>query len=287
MAINKKSLSTKVTVIFPDIHLASASKEGIKPVDRHDPKALSVAFQLVKDIQPDRIVTIGDFLHLGQISSFQRKRDMLGKAPSEDGEVISVTIDRDMELGNICLDQIQSLCKKTKEYDFLQGNHELLLDYSRRMSYYAPYVNSSWYVQEALNLKERGIGYTRYERLNESKNWITEGKLHICHGFFSGANHLDAHFKMFQAPVVYGHTHTYACKNFTSVSSISAAWTIGTLSTKYASYIRSASSQWQQGLTVVYTRPDGKFNLYFINILDGTAAWNGKLYMAKKLPGLE
>lgn len=286
MSLTKRKSSTKVTVILPDVHLSATSRDGIRPIDRHDSEALSVAFQIIKDIQPDRIVQLGDLLHFGQISGFARKKDMLGKAPSEDGETISVTIERDIELANIFWDTVQSL-SKAKEYDFLQGNHDLILDKARQMNLYAPYVNKSWYLQEALHLKDRGINYTKYERFNGSKNWITEGKLNICHGFYSGGNHLDAHFRMFQSNVCYGHLHSYGAKSFASVDSIKGAWCIGTLSTKYASYVRSAASAWRQGCALVYSQPNGKFNLYFIDIVGGHAVWAGKIYTAKRLVGLQ
>lgn len=286
MGTIKRKASTKITVILPDVHLQARSKDGIAPMDRHDPAAISVAFQIIQDIKPDTVIQLGDLLHLGYISGFQRKKDMLGKAPSEDGETINLTVGRDMELGNIFWDHLQKVAKGADDFHQLEGNHEEILRVARNMSLYSPYVDNQWYPEKALNLQDRGVKWTPYQRYGGSKNWVEVGKLWVIHGQYASANHAKKHHDAWGHSLAYGHLHTYESHSFQSVDSLNGTWCLGCLCTPTASYHRGRNNAWREGVGIVYTLPNGKFNVYFVDIIKGQAVWNGKLYTSKRLPGL-
>lgn len=282
-----RGLSTRVEVILPDVHMSSADKFGVKPIDRHDPAALSVAFQIMEDLKPDGVTQIGDLLHLAQISSFQRRKDMLGTVPSEDGETIDATVRRDMDLGNIFWDTVQRKVPKKADLREMEGNHEELLRVSRNMASYRPYVDKNWYVEEALNLKERGIKWIPYQRYGESKNWVElSPKLWVIHGQYVAKDHARKHHDAWGHNLIYGHLHTFEAHSYQSIDTLNGVWTVGCLCTPTASYHRGRLNAWRQGMAVVYIQPSGKFNVYFIDIIKGQAVWNGKVYSAKNLPGL-
>ncbi len=285
MPTEKRKTSTRVSVIFPDIHLQDRSENGIAPMDRHDPAALSVALQIAEDVKPDEAVQLGDLLHLSYISGFQRKKDQLGKAPSEDGETINLTVAKDMVLGNIFWDYLQKATKGADSYYQLEGNHEEIMRVARNMNTYAPYVSSDWYVDKALHLKERGIKWIPYQRYDGSKNWVDLGKVKVIHGQYTSANHLTKHHEIYDN-VIYGHLHSYSATSFKNLYTVSGAWCIGCLCSPNASYMRGRVSGWTEGVTVVYHQPNGRFSVFFIPIIDGSAIWNGKTYTAKRLPGL-
>src|SRR5207245_2168688 len=98
------------------------------------------------------------------------------------------------ELANVFWDTVQERIK-AKEYDQLEGNHDNIIAQARQMNSYSPYVSNSWYVDKALGLKKRGVSWTNYQRFGGSKNWVEEGKVKICHGFYSSGNHLDKHYQ--------------------------------------------------------------------------------------------
>ena len=286
---NDRKFSTKVLFGFPDIHFTAENENGVKAIDRHDPKALSVAFQLLEDIQPDVCGQIGDMLHLAYLSGFQVKKDQDGRVPSENGETMEACLDRDNILANRFWDKTQGLCPKHTEFFQEEGNHEEILRNCRNMRRYSGVKNlQDWYPERAWRLKERGIQWIPYQRYGEgAKNWYQFGKVKIIHGQYANMNHIKKHHESWGCNLIYGHMHTIQETTFISADSQMMVATAGCLSTPYASYHRGRNNAWQQAVFVVYLQPNGLFHYYPIRIVNGTAVWNGKTYFAKPLKGFE
>lgn len=274
----KKSFSTKRIVIFPDIHFAH-SVNGIKAQDRHDPKAVSVALQILNAVKPDMFIQLGDLGHFAYISHWNQNKDLFGKASSEDGESIQMTLREDTELINRFWDRI-----KAPEIVSMEGNHEQIVRVTRNMNKYAPLVNNDWYLEKAWRLKERGIRWVPYERYGEgSKNWVDVGpNLKVLHGQYVGKSALAQHYTHWDCNLIIGHLHWIAEQSFPSLNNHKMVKSIGCLATKYASYHRGRNNAWGQAISVVYLKPDGIFHENTIRVFNGEAVYNGKVYRAKK-----
>ena len=284
------SYSTLVVVASPDKHFASSSKDGIKPTDRHDPAALSVFLQVLADIKPDIHVDLGDLAHFGYISHYQFEKGQFGRVPSQDGETIALSVADDNALINRWLDKLQGACRKDTKFHQLEGNHEEILRVGRNKEAYRPFVNSEWYPEKAWRLQERGIKWTPYQRYDQSPNPLNSvkiGKVRLIHGHYATANHLEKHWRSWGCSLIYGHMHTVEEKTFPTLEAQQVVKTIGCLCSKTASYHRGRNNAWAQAFSVIYIQPNGLFHESTVRIINGNAVWNGKVYHAKKMPGIE
>jgi hypothetical protein len=271
------------------MHFAFVPPGSPKPIDRHDPKAISVAMQILADIRPDSFGQVGDLAHLGYLSHWAVGRDMQGKVPAQDGESVAMNIENDNNGINRWLEQTEKILPKKCEKYQLEGTHEEILRNSRQMNKFQGWVTKDWYPEKAWRLAERGIKWVPYQTYNAGagKNWVDCGRLKIVHGHYAASNHMKKHFEDHGGSVGYGHMHTVSQDTYKHGLNPATVFTFGCLCTKEASYHRGRNNAWAQAMLVIYVQPNGKFNHSIIHIIDGQAMWNGKLYSAKPLKGLE
>jgi len=68
------SRDTKVAVILPDPQIGYRFDPKAGALDPfHDENAMNIALQIIQDIQPDKIVNLGDFLDLPQYSKYPQE----------------------------------------------------------------------------------------------------------------------------------------------------------------------------------------------------------------------
>ena len=252
-------------------------------MDRHDPKALSVVLQVLKDIRPDNYIDIGDLAHLAYLSHWNVDRDQQGRSVSENGDSIAMNLKDDHALINVWLDKVQAACRKDTRYYQLEGNHEEILRVLRNMRKTDGYDKTQFYPEKQWELEERGIKWVPYQRYGDSqKNWVEIGPhLKVIHGQYAALNHLRKHWENWQTNLIYGHLHTRETKDFSHPKFSTTVQTIGCLCGKTASYHRGRNNAWSQGFSVVHLYPDGRFLDEFVRILNGRAYYNGKTYYAK------
>jgi hypothetical protein len=280
--------SVITAVISPDKHFAHAVN-GVKPMDRHDPAALSILLQIMNEIKPDIYIDLGDMVHLAYLSHWNQGRDLWGKSVSEDGETVPMLLKDDNALIGVWLDHVMKACRKDTKYYQLEGNHEEIMRVSRNMNKYAPLVNNSWYPEKAWDLAERKMEFIPYQRYGPNgKNYVQLGKyLKVIHGHYASTNHLAKHWLHWQTNLIYGHMHTIESKAFPNLHNHTNVQTIGCLCTPTASYHRGRNNAWGQAFSVVYLMPDGQFHDVLVRIINGKAIWNGKIYYAKSIKGIE
>jgi len=227
-------------------------------MDRHDPGALSIMLQVIKDIQPDEHIDLGDLWHGSYLSHWQVGRDMQGRSVDDIGETMLMNIQEDNNLINRWYDLLQRAMPKKAEFWQLEGNHEEILRVSRNMNRYQGYVTNDWYPQKSWRLEERGVKWVDYQRYGEKKNWVDIGKhLKVLHGHYVGTNHLAKHFQHWQCNLRYGHIHTIEEKSFPSLGAHKSVKSLGCLCTPTASYHRGRIAAWGQGFGVIYLHPGG------------------------------
>jgi hypothetical protein len=284
----------EVDVIIPDMHL-SPNMDGMVSIDGHDIDAVSIAVQIVADLKPKRVVQLGDMIDFGAISPFAKNSDMLGTIKSDDGRSFRATMNDYFRLGNRFLD-ILNEASKDSEIVLLEGNHERWLTTSANSHIYKPF-SGDWNIIERLSLDERKIDWYPYggqthvfrggKRIPKD-NYYKLGKLSIAHGVYTGRTALHRHYnEIFRSSFIIGHLHAYMMQSFSYAREYHIGCCAGTLSKTTPSYLKGMANSWHQAIVVVYVHENGDFFLNPVQIVNGKASFNGKIYTPKPLKGLE
>jgi predicted phosphodiesterase len=252
------SKTIETTVVLADIHIPSEDK-----------KALSCAEKILAYVQPDRIVYLGDVLDLPELAKFNvGKRRILE----------NLRVEKDYEAAQKMLDRHKKLAPNCKEWVFCEGNHEL-----RAKTYLDE--NPEWEglaeVQNGLDLAARGFKWIAYNRV------FKLGKLYLTHAITKDSGHqmprLYAHklADMVGHSLMIGHTHTR--QEFTRVGIMdehdkSMVMSIPCLTQLNPEWAQNGPNSCLQGFAIVYTDKQGNFWHYVINIIDGKAIFNGKVF---------
>jgi hypothetical protein len=275
-------------IATPDKHF-SVTASGMKPIDRHDPAALSVALQIVDVVKPDIYIDLGDLGHFPYLSGFSVKKDLSNRVVTIDGKTASASLKLDHEIINHWHDLVRKACRRDTEMVQLEGNHDELLRICSHMEKYAAVADQDcWNAQKAWHLEQRRIKWIPYQRYGDTgKNYYDVGKLRFLHGQYALEQHINKHNKFWPGQnLVYGHMHTVEKKMFPHEKFCISVQTIGCLCTKYASYHRGRNNAWAQGLLEVKVFSDGSFLDNFIHILNGKAMYGGRVYHAKPIKGI-
>lgn len=164
------------TFIIPDVH-----------VPFHDKGAWNLVLKAIRELQPDRVVTLGDFMDAYSVSSFPKtpeRREGLGS---------------EIKAGNVELDRLGEAAGDAKVV-FLEGNHCFRLQ--RYLAEKAPELFDLVEISALLNIKKRGWTFVPY------RNHITFGKVAYSHDIgFSGKNAVAQNLDSFGGNIVTGHTH--------------------------------------------------------------------------------
>lgn len=100
----------KTAFLLPDVHIGFRRENG-KLIPFHDRKAVGCALELIRDVQPDRVVILGDLLDCADWS------DKFVRDPNE----MNLTQEALNEAARL-LGTIRALCPDA-EMDYLEGNH--------------------------------------------------------------------------------------------------------------------------------------------------------------------
>jgi len=290
-------------VIVPDIQIGFYKKNHeiseLEPI--HDEKAISVAIQLIKDINPKQVVMVGDNLDFAEFGKF------LTAAPFK--QLVQAAIDRATTL---CA-QIREAAPNAK-ISWIAGNHEARMARYIQTNAEAAFgitrgklsaeLREKWPVLSVpylCRMDEYGIDYISgypesYVALNENI-MVIHGHKVTSNGSTTTKYLNDAHVS-----VIYGHIHRteYAYRTRLSKNgprTVMAA-SPGCLcridgavpSTKsgtdeFGRPMLMGAENWQQGLAVVQYQPPGVGNEWFnyepMWIYNGRGFFRGKEYVSK------
>jgi hypothetical protein len=271
----------ETTVIFPDTHIQKRGK------DRHDPIAISVALQITKDLNggrgPDRWIQLGDFMNLESVSPHNKdlKRGAIVDAK---GNLLDGRLEEDYQVADTFLEGVMDATPNAKERIILEGNHDYWLWWYRNFQIPGPLRGSPWLqIPKALNFKERNIRWIPY---GSQSSYYRLGKLDIIHGDYINPYHAAKTISARGRNVIYGHCHEVQVHSITNMNGICRAWAIGCLRTLEAPFMRGRANSWSHAIAIVFTRPNGNFNVFIVDIINGQATWEGKTYTGKHIPGL-
>jgi hypothetical protein len=284
----------KTAVIVPDIQIGYYRLDDGSYEACHDEKAISIALQVIADLQPELIVCVGDNLDFPELGKYRH-------SPAY-AYTTQKSIDRATVLGFELRDAAPSA-----KIIWLAGNHEerlpnFILDNAKAaFGLRKGNTPESWPVMSVPSLCRFDESKIEYKPGYPACDfWINE-KLRVIHGNRVKSNGSTAHIYLNQekVSVIYGHIHRkeIAWKtrlDYDGPRTIMAA-SPGCLarldgavpSTKGGIDLDGrpvpVTEDWQQGLGVVYYQDSGehKFSYENMHIYNGWGMYQGVEYRAK------
>lgn len=252
----------KFVALF-DAHVGYEIDSSRHKVSLHDPKAISVAMQFIKDFQPDHVVLGGDILDCGSVSHHRK-----GQVGQLEGLRLLAEA---KECQKTIIEPIEAQAKGRLIYHI--GNHEKWLD---DVVDQMPALEGVVDVRNLLKLSPR------WEVIPQGKP-SKLGKICFIHGDqISGGEHAaKSSVSSYERNVRMGHQHTFQAYTKTSASDMNGhtGLVIPCLCKKSPRYSGGAPNRWCQGFLYGWVDgPGGMFSDYVAIVTNGKAIINGKLY---------
>lgn len=285
-------LKTETAVILPDpqIGFRLYDDETLEPF--HDDRAMRVALSIAAELNPHRIVNLGDFIDLPAHSKYEQE------------PAFAFTTQQALDRGHKFLGE-QRAAAPDAEIVVIEGNHDRRLHNAIRNNAAASFgirvanAPESWPVMSLPNLLRMDeLGVTYVAGYPAGEYWINDNLVCI-HGrkVRSGGSTAAPVAKDEYVSQIFGHTHRSeeywtTRRDRQGAVEIMAA-TPGCLcridgvvpslkgSTDVYGRVVRAFEDWQQGLAVVTYEPgNGSFDIERVRIRDGRARFRGQLYVA-------
>lgn len=253
-------------LFFTDSHYGKERQQGILR-DVHDPKAHSILLQIARDWKPTHLVNGGDGLDAGCVSHHNASKARLteGMRIEKDATAYRQEV----------LKHLEALSSaKVKHY--LLGNHERFLDD----------------LVDQIPALEGTVSVDKLLRLTE-ENWTVHplgsvitigGKLHMLHGDTIKGGQWPSKWatEAYGRSIMFGHFHTsqrWTKHNALDATDIHRGFAVGCLSRRDPGYGRGAPNRWSQSIALIEEdSKSGQFQVTEIEIVEGKAIYNGKLY---------
>jgi len=287
----KKTNTNKVCVVVPDAQIGYYRDKNNKLVATHDEKAIEIALAIIKDLQPNLVVCVGDNLDFPEFGKYRT-------TPAFQ-QTTQAAIDR----AGLFAAQLRKSAPKAKIV-WLAGNHE-----ERLPNYILDNAFAAYGLHQSNDIKKAPVltvpnlcNFDKYKieylyGYPAGEFWINDN-LKVIHGTKAktNANTAHAYLRDEQVSVLYGHIHrietAYKTRRTAKGSTTTMAASAGCLaridgavpSTRGSKDADgrpiSVAEDWQQGLGVVTYQTTGrhKFSYEVIAISDGWAMFRGKQY---------
>lgn len=299
----RKTKDWQTAVILPDIQMGYYKKSlelnaQLEPI--HDEQALSIALKLIEEMNPDRVVMLGDNLDFAEFGKFLT-------APTFK-QLTQATIDR----ATLLCAQIRAAAPRA-EITWIAGNHEARLSKYVQMNAEAAFgltrgklneeLRENWPVLSVPNLCRMDEFDINYLPGYPESFLVINENLIIRHGdrVTSNGSTTTKYLNDAHKSVIYGHIHRVEVAYRTRISdggprTIMAA-SPGCLcridgavpSTKsgadeFGRPLMQGAENWQQGLAVIQYQPRGVgeewFNYEQMWIYNGRGIFRGVEYVA-------
>jgi UDP-2,3-diacylglucosamine pyrophosphatase LpxH len=285
----------KTAVILPDPQIGYRRDLVTGLLDPfHDEKAMAVALQLIRELQPDVIVNLGDMLDFAEFGKFEQEPAFQ--------MTVQATIDR----------AYQFLCEQkanapSAHVVLIEGNHDrriqkaIVNNLKSAFALTRAQVPDSWEEQlpvlsvpHLLRLDEIGVEYV--SGYPAATYWLND-RLQCIHGHIvrSGGSTAKAVNDNERISTIFGHIHRiemhHKSVNIRGGVRTNLAFSPGCLcridgavpstkgSTDYMGRPIVSYENWQQGIGVVtYVEGDGMFDIESVYIHEGVTIFRGKLY---------
>ena len=246
-------------------------KKYIVSPDKHfpleDKKSIKLLCKAIEAIKPDGYIDLGDTGEWQSVSKWKWKNKTKPNLEYYLPEVM-----QEVEEVNKGMDQIDEALDKAnvKEKHFIQGNHELWLDYFVDSYPYLPQFSC----KNAIKIDERGYKYHR------AGNLLTIGDMTYYHGHnYGGMNHAAAHCRQYKTNIMYGHHHDIQVYSDKSADGKIMAYSIGCLkdmTRESNEFIGGRPINWGQAFAIVTYHGANSF-VEIVEIKNGKAIVGGVL----------
>lgn len=256
----------------------------------HDPMPLSIWFQIIKDVQPTRIIHAGDICDLGNLSSFTKKVNRMGQVLAKDGKWYETPWGKTLQMIETFWKVTADFCPNT-EFHQLEGNHdfwtEVLLD--------DPFLSQ---FRDQIALRGRpiwndlGVKYYPYDGSPKlgMQPWVEVGNTHVMHGYGAGSPSM---MEKEHDNVMYGHIHRFEKSLGTDKTSREyrrEAISIGCMCNLDPKFSTKGGKQngWVHGFGVIYTKGE-KTTKRWVEITQGEILepLHGKFYQSVPLKSID
>ena len=239
-------------VVLSDIH-----------IPYHDPAAVEVAFQIVDDLQPQRIIILGDLIDFYQISSYD----------VDPARATGYQLQSDLHAAQAFLQTLRSIVEPVTQINYILGNHE---DRLRKFLWKTPKICGleSLALESLLNLAAYNItmapnSLLRSNMLFEHGSIIRKGSGYTAHAQLSTRG----------ISGISGHSHRLSTIYHTDLSGVKLWAENGHLSTMQPEYLQG-QPDWQQGGSVLWLGPQTLPVIQQFHIHQGTCLFAGRTYKA-------
>lgn len=239
-------------------------------VDIENPKRSTPVLRFLRDFDPSIVIHGGDQLDLDAIAYWNDGKPRLKE---------NSRLAKDYEGYNLVLDAVEKATPHAKKVVMMEGNHEARIQNTLDEK---PEFEGLIEVPKNLRIRQRGYQWI------QQRGVANFGKLFFIHGDYKSGvlplNHSRQILQIYHRNVVYGHCHTN--QSATSVSPIDThpyqAQCVGTLAHLNPAWRKNDVSSWVNSFACGYIHPNGNFNLYVINIIDGAFTFDGVTYKQGK-----
>jgi len=234
---------TQTVAVISDIHCPY-----------HDPKALKVASKVLKDLQPDRVILLGDIVDFYSVSGYNKTPDRINNLQDD---------------CNTTHDLIGDLveCSHRSKWEYIEGNHENRLDRLLLSKAQELWCLDCLSVDRLLRLEELDIEYKMSTDIGPMT--AIHGYVVRKHSGYTAKAMAETH-----GSVISGHTHRLGSHYRTDGRGQIMAFENGCLCDLSPEYITGIAN-WQHGFSIV-TENSGNIGVEQIHIVDGLAYFRGK-----------
>lgn len=246
---------------------------GVVLSDAHIPKqdtaSWSVALAAIRDLKPDHVWILGDFLDLASVNRHE-------KAAGDD-----YTLRQELWCGNRALDEVAAAIGNRRcDLLFVDGNHENRMERYVASGRCPPELRDTLEeIPDALCLRERGWRY-----VGPDQQPLYDGSLAVFHGQWYGKHHAAKHLDEMAGSVLYGHTHRPQQMTKQTVR--------GPIIGTGAPCLRRLVAEWQHQRNreftgwlngfVVLEWIDGYCHPRNVFVVNGAAAYGGRVWKSKR-----
>jgi len=143
-----------------------------------------------------------------------------------------------------------------------------------------PMIEGSLEWENRVDLK--GVHFARWRQPDQP---VRIGIPYFAHGWYTNLHHAKKHLESFSGNIIYGHVHKFqeASKLLHAQNQEIQAWAIGCLRDRNPDWI-AGPNEWQNGFALFYLNGKKTFNVYPVNIINGTfiTPW-GELWDYRKI----
>jgi hypothetical protein len=233
----------------------------------HDPGACRIVTNVIFDLKPDVIVNLGDSCDCESISEWN-----INKFRKRETKRLVKELDTALWLDESMVQNAPTHCLKVK----LTGNHENWIE-----RYIDRHPELEGLIELDLNARYESEGW----QVIPHGGFFKYGKLLFHHGDRKGymSKYHASRWAQVGRSIVYGHYHDAQRFSHEGIDAngrhtIHASFSVGCLCKEELEYMENRRRNWNQGFAIIYFKPNGFFNFYHVDIINGGCVVNGRFY---------